>query len=81
MQFAKLFEIDNEQVLFYREPDHDAEDDREKLHQVVYIDGVCIDMAVGGMTYELGDTAFDKVDQDYARQILANARKLLSGLT
>lgn len=77
-KFAKIFEVDGEQVLFYVEPDTQSEyDDRDRIHQIVRIDGVCADIALGGMTYEDADKAFAKFDQDYARTILKSVRDLL----
>ncbi len=78
--FAKLFEVDGEQVLFFREPDTDNEaDDREILHQVVNIDGVCADIKLCGMTYANVDKAFDMLDEHSARGVLKTVRDILAG--
>lgn len=79
IKFAKLFDVDGEQVLFYLEPDHDS-DGCDKLHQIVRVDGMYIDMALGGISYENADKAFAKVDAEFARQTLNTARDLLSGV-
>jgi hypothetical protein len=73
MNFAKIVEVDGEQVLFYLEPDKD-EDEREMLNQIVRVDGLCINVALGGFTYERADAAFAGIDETYARKVLKMAR-------
>jgi hypothetical protein len=78
MRFAKIVEVDGEQVLFYLEPDAD-EDDKEKLNQIVRIDGMCINTALCGMSYKAADAAFAKIDDACARRLLKVARSMIKG--
>lgn len=75
--FAKLFEVEGEQVLFFLEPDSEN-DGCECIHQIVRISGLYIDMKAAGIRATSVDASFAKIDEKYARSTLATARKLLS---
>jgi len=68
-QFAKLFEVDGEQVLLCRTQDDEYDqDERECAHQMTLVDGLEVNIAVGGMTYEASDKFFDSFDEAAARR-------------
>ena len=71
--FAKIIEVEGEQVLFYLQPD----DDCEKLHQIVRVDGVCADVAISGLTYENADKSFADLDETAALRVLNVVRDLM----
>lgn len=79
--FAKLFEVEGEQVLFFREPDNDGDfpDDREMIHQMVNIGGVFADVKLCGFTIENSDKAWAKIDQEAADNLVKSVRGLLAG--
>jgi len=76
MKFAKIIECQGEQVLFFLEPDEEA-DEREMLHQVVRIDGMCIDVKVGGLTYDKADKVFADLNEDSAELVLKAVRDMI----
>ena len=73
MKFAKIVEVDGEQVLFYIEPDDEA-DGKEKLHQICRVDGLCGDIALGGLSYESADEALSKIGEKEARLVISTIR-------
>jgi hypothetical protein len=78
LKFARIVEVDGEQVLFYIEPDHESKKEgREKLHQIIRINGICADVALGGMTPEAADKALAKCDEPVARGVIEMVRKAL----
>jgi hypothetical protein len=73
-KFAEIVEVDGEQVLFYTEPDED--DDFGKLHQIVQIEGTCMD-AAASIPIDKLDEVFEKIDETFAAKFLVAARDLL----
>lgn len=82
-RFAKLFEVDGEQVLFYLEPDAEGKptpecDDFYKVNQVTHFDGIYANVAVAGMPYENAENMLSKTDEAYANAHLQMVRNLLA---
>ena len=79
MKFAKIFQVDGEQVLFYLSPDYSDKDNDnfETMHQIVRIDEVFIDIGISRLSVEKADEAFEKVDETHARMVLGAAREML----
>lgn len=77
-KFAKIIEVDGEQVLFYIEPNNDQDPPCETLHQIVRIDGVCADIKMDGMTYAQADKAFNGIGEEAALVVLNCVRGLLA---
>lgn len=78
-KWAKLFEIDGGQVLFFREPDTEHEDDGYcKLHQIVSLDEATVDMTLRGPERSI-EQLFETIAEDNAQRMLSAAKKLLRG--
>lgn len=71
-KFAKIVEVGGRQVLFYIDRDADApDDDRLRLHQIVHMNGIEADVALGGIR-PLGsnDDLLAKCDEVRARKLI-----------
>lgn len=73
--FAKIVVIDGEQVLFYTEPDPEDET-ATKLNQMVQVDGLIANVAVGGI--KNADGLIERIGYDAARKVMQIVREFSS---
>lgn len=73
--FAKIIEVDGQQVLFFK--DFDLDSDRFILHQMFDFKDALLDLRVYFDGEDKRDAAFDLVDKDHAKNILAGVRNVL----
>jgi hypothetical protein len=74
--FAKIVEVDGRQVLFYIESDT-VYDGKAKVNQIVRVDGLEINAALHGLTYEQADEILAERNEDSARAVVAFAQQIL----
>jgi hypothetical protein len=75
-KFAKIIEVDGEQVLYYLGPD-DEDDDREVLHVLASIEGVWVNTSAS-ITCKVAETVLDSYTKGKARKFLTEMRELLA---
>ncbi len=75
--FAKIVEVEGEQVLFYTEPSS-RHDDRMKLHQIVELGDIQADVVVDGLTEEAAEIALGGAEEA-APRLRKIVQKMLDG--
>lgn len=81
--FAKIVVVDGQQVLFYAEPDHDTDPDKDdvdywRLNQLTFANGVMANIAGMGMSEENVLKVITEADEDSARKIIKAVAGLMS---
>lgn len=75
-KFARLFELDDHQVLLMK----DYEDEEEKFYvsQTTWIDSISYSMRLGMKNEESRDKYFDKYNEEEAKRYLTSVTNLLA---
>lgn len=82
-KWAKIFEVEGEQVLFFYEIDNSLEteddEDRYTIHQIVHISdhGITADVTIKGIKVEDIQDAFDSTNQETADIVYKTIKELI----
>ena len=77
-KWAKLFEVNGEQVLFFIEAD-ETRDDR-CLHQLIMIDEYTVDAIIKGLNPNDAQLALNSIDQETAKLFLEKIKEVINPL-
>lgn len=79
MNWCKIIETKEGQVLFFLEPDEDTTEGHpcERLHQMVRIDGVCSEVQIRNIPINRSEELFNSITEETALAVIARVRDVL----
>lgn len=75
-KFARLFELENHQVLLMK--DYDYEEETFYVSQITWIDNISYSMKLGMKNEESRDKYFDKYSEEEAKRYLNSVTNILA---
>lgn len=75
-KFARLFELDDHQVLLMK--DYDDEEEKFYVSQTTWIDSISYSMRLGMKNEESRDKYFDKYNEEEAKRYVTSVTNLLA---